>query len=46
VRWEFYTQLSSLVAGADIVCVRHPRTIAMLREALSILRAEKGQKGV
>ncbi|MDT8357839.1 MAG: acetyl-CoA synthase, partial [Methanomicrobiaceae archaeon] len=43
VRWEFYTQLASLVAGADIVCVRHPRTVEMLKEALALLRPEAGQ---
>ena len=43
VRWEFYTQLASLVAGADIVCVRHPRTVGMLKEALALLRPEEGR---
>ena len=34
VAWEFYTAYSAFVAGASIVCVRHPLTIQKLREAL------------
>jgi acetyl-CoA decarbonylase/synthase complex subunit delta len=37
VRWEFCAAFSALVAGAEIVCVRHPVTVALLREALSAL---------
>jgi acetyl-CoA decarbonylase/synthase complex subunit delta len=37
VKWEFYTALSSALAGASIVCVRHPQTIALLREAIDAL---------
>jgi acetyl-CoA decarbonylase/synthase complex subunit delta len=35
MKWELYTALSSALAGASIVCVRHPQTIAPLREAIS-----------
>ncbi len=34
VAWEFYTAYASLVAGASIVCVRHPLTVAKLKDAL------------
>jgi acetyl-CoA decarbonylase/synthase, CODH/ACS complex subunit delta len=33
VSWEFYTCIAAAAAGAEIVCVRHPETIGMLREA-------------
>ncbi|MDD1717923.1 MAG: acetyl-CoA decarbonylase/synthase complex subunit delta, partial [Methanoregulaceae archaeon] len=33
VAWEFYAAFSSAVAGAAIVCVRHPRTVGMLHQA-------------
>jgi acetyl-CoA decarbonylase/synthase, CODH/ACS complex subunit delta len=33
VAWEFYTGLASAAAGAEIICVRHPKTIGMLRKA-------------
>ncbi len=39
VAWEFYTALSALIAGADIVCVRHPKTVGRLKQALAALRA-------
>ncbi|MDG6257548.1 MAG: acetyl-CoA decarbonylase/synthase complex subunit delta [Methanomicrobiaceae archaeon] len=38
IRWEFYAAFSALVAGAEIVCVRHPGTVALLREALPALQ--------
>jgi acetyl-CoA decarbonylase/synthase complex subunit delta len=37
VHWEFYAAFAALVAGAEIVCVRHPGTVALLREALAAL---------
>jgi acetyl-CoA decarbonylase/synthase, CODH/ACS complex subunit delta len=37
VTWEFYTALSSALAGASIVCVRHPQTIPLLLEAIDAL---------
>jgi acetyl-CoA decarbonylase/synthase, CODH/ACS complex subunit delta len=37
VAWEFYAALSSAVAGSSIVCVRHPKTVSMLKETFSEL---------
>jgi len=36
VAWEFYTAYSAIVAGAAIICVRHPLTVKKLREALEV----------
>ena len=33
VQWEFYTGIAGAVAGAEIICVRHPKTVAMLKNA-------------
>ncbi len=38
VQWEFYTGIAAAVAGAEIICVRHPRTIPMLRKAFLDLK--------
>jgi len=38
IRWEFYAAFSALIAGAEIVCVRHPGTVTLLREARAALR--------
>jgi acetyl-CoA decarbonylase/synthase complex subunit delta len=38
VEWEFYTSLAAAVAGSEIICVRHPMTIGMLRQAFAGLR--------
>lgn len=45
VSWEFFTSLAAAAAGAEIICVRHPRTIGLLRNAFSDLRAS-GTAGV
>ena len=37
VTWEFSTALASALAGASIVSVRHPETLALLREAIDAL---------
>jgi acetyl-CoA decarbonylase/synthase complex subunit delta len=37
VKWEYYTALSSAIAGAAIVCVRHPRTVPLLKDTLAAL---------
>ena len=37
VTWEFSTALAAALAGASIVSVRHPQTIAPLREAFDAL---------
>jgi acetyl-CoA decarbonylase/synthase complex subunit delta len=40
VTWEFYGALSAAVAGAAIVCVRHPLTVPRLKSAFSRLWGE------
>jgi len=37
VAWELYTMLSSTIAGASIVCVRHPSTILPLKTGIEAL---------
>jgi len=37
VSWEFYTGLAAAAAGAEIICVRHPVTIGLLRKAFADL---------
>ena len=39
VQWEFTTGLAAAAAGAEIICVRHPRTIPLLRKAFASLNA-------
>ncbi|HUU76585.1 MAG TPA: acetyl-CoA decarbonylase/synthase complex subunit delta [Methanoregulaceae archaeon] len=43
VKWELYTAISAAVAGSSIVCVRHPATIAPLREAIDSLWMNAGK---
>jgi len=38
VTWEFYTGIAATVAGAEIICVRHPKTVMMLKNAFVSLR--------
>jgi acetyl-CoA decarbonylase/synthase complex subunit delta len=38
VQWEFYTGIAGAVAGAEIVCVRHPKTVMMLKNAFASIR--------
>jgi acetyl-CoA decarbonylase/synthase complex subunit delta len=38
VSWEFYTGLAAAAAGAEIICVRHPKTISILRKAFEDLK--------
>jgi acetyl-CoA decarbonylase/synthase complex subunit delta len=40
--WEFAAAFSAAVAGAEIVCVRHPGTVTMLRDAFAGLRYHQG----
>lgn len=42
VRWEFYAAFAAIVAGAEIVCVRHPGTVPVLREAIEALAQGPG----
>jgi acetyl-CoA decarbonylase/synthase complex subunit delta len=37
VMWEFCAAFSAAVAGAEIVCVRHPRALLKLKEAFAYL---------
>lgn len=41
VLWEFTTGLVAATAGAEIICVRHPRTIPLLRKAFGSLNSGK-----
>jgi acetyl-CoA decarbonylase/synthase complex subunit delta len=45
VQWEFTTGLAAAVAGAEIICVRHPGTIPLLRKAFNELKAGKKSGG-
>lgn len=38
IRWEFYTCLAAAAAGAEIVCVRHPGTIPLIRAAFADMK--------
>jgi acetyl-CoA decarbonylase/synthase, CODH/ACS complex subunit delta len=46
VSWEFYTGIAAAAAGAEIICVRHPATIGMLRQAFASMKAGAGPEGV
>jgi acetyl-CoA decarbonylase/synthase complex subunit delta len=35
VQWELYTGIAAAVAGAEIICVRHPKTVGILKKALA-----------
>jgi acetyl-CoA decarbonylase/synthase complex subunit delta len=42
VEWEFATSLAAAVAGAEIVCVRHPDTVKRLKAAFAGLTTRSG----
>ncbi|MGA9087151.1 MAG: acetyl-CoA synthase, partial [Methanoregula sp.] len=42
VEWEFATSLAAAVAGAEIICVRHPDTVGRLKAAITSLKARTG----
>ena len=46
VAWEFYTGLAAASAGAEIICVRHPKTIGMLRKAFEDMKNSSTDAGV
>ena len=46
VSWEFYTGIAAAAAGAEIICVRHPKTIGLLREAFASMKAPSDPPGV
>jgi acetyl-CoA decarbonylase/synthase complex subunit delta len=41
IQWEFTTGLAAAVAGAEIICVRHPKTVSLLKKAFSNLKSGK-----
>jgi acetyl-CoA decarbonylase/synthase complex subunit delta len=45
VRWEFGFALSAAIAGADIVSVRHPETVRLLKETFRNLLEGSPQGG-
>ncbi len=45
VQWEFYTGIAAAVAGAEIICVRHPESIRKLKEAFSSLAPRNTSAG-
>ena len=45
VRWEFGFALSAAIAGADIVSVRHPETVKLLKGAFANLLGESPRGG-
>ena len=45
VSWEFYTGIAAAAAGSEIICVRHPETIGMLREAFASMKARNSAGG-
>ena len=46
VAWEFYTGVAAAVAGAEIICVRHPKSIGLLREAFAGMKKSASSAGV
>jgi acetyl-CoA decarbonylase/synthase, CODH/ACS complex subunit delta len=45
IRWEFGFALSAVIAGADIVSVRHPETVRLLGESFRNLLGETPKGG-
>jgi acetyl-CoA decarbonylase/synthase complex subunit delta len=46
LQWEFYTGIAAAVAGAEIICVRHPKTVGMLKNAFASMKNNAGFHGV
>jgi len=42
IQWEFYTGIAAATAGAEIICVRHPKTVALLKNAFTAMRSGAG----
>jgi acetyl-CoA decarbonylase/synthase complex subunit delta len=42
LQWEFYTGIAAAVAGAEIICVRHPKTVGMLKNAFASMKSGAG----
>ncbi len=45
VEWELYTGIAAAVAGAEIICVRHPRTVGLLKNAFTGMKTGKDFSG-
>jgi acetyl-CoA decarbonylase/synthase complex subunit delta len=41
IQWECYTGLAAAAAGAEIICVRHPGTIPLLKQAFTDMKKQK-----
>ena len=39
VKWEFYSGIAAAVAGSEIICVRHPKTVGKLKNAFAALKS-------
>ncbi|PKG33155.1 acetyl-CoA decarbonylase/synthase complex subunit delta [Methanoregula sp.] len=46
IQWELFTCLAAAAAGAEILCVRHPGTLAPLRKALAGMKQKAHTAGV
>jgi acetyl-CoA decarbonylase/synthase complex subunit delta len=46
VQWEVYTSIAAAAAGAEIICVRHPRSVGMLKQAFCDLKSRSPAPGV
>ena len=46
IQWEFYTGIAAAVAGAEIICVRHPKTVRMLKNAFASIKNGAGSSEV
>jgi acetyl-CoA decarbonylase/synthase complex subunit delta len=45
-QWEFYTGIAAAAAGSEIICVRHPQTVGMLKKAFASMKSNTGFSGV
>ena len=47
MQWEFYTGIAAVVVPVlDIICVRHPKTVSMLKTAFASMKSDTGFSGV
>jgi acetyl-CoA decarbonylase/synthase complex subunit delta len=46
LQWEFYTGIAAAAAGSEIICVRHPKTVGMLKKAFAGMKSNSGLFGV
>jgi acetyl-CoA decarbonylase/synthase complex subunit delta len=45
VQWEFYSGIAAAVAGAEIICVRHPKTVGILKKGFADIKKSSGFSG-